>query len=128
MVPQRPQSLWFPPDVPAWPSSGSTPAVDLAAHLARFRSVDAAQAMSAAPRWQFSTLRHRPSSRRCRGGGVPAVALPPERSSSDLDSFLAEAEESVRAKRKTVSGTAPPAGADSWVRVRGSRVRQPQLL
>lgn len=116
MVPQRPQSLWF-PDVPAWPSSGSTPAVDLAAHLARFRSVDAAQGNVGGTAVAVLDAPAPPVEPPLPRGGVPAVALP-ERSSSDLDSFLAEAEESVRAKRKTVSGTAP-----GWRRFLGSGPR-----
>ncbi|MCK8613014.1 hypothetical protein [Gordonia sp. C13] len=116
MVLQRPQSLWF-PDIPAWPSSGATPAVDLAAHLARFRSVDAvhgtvggtAAAVLDAPAPPVEPL-------------TPTVVPPalevPEKPSSDLDSFLAEAEKSFRAKRKTLSGTAP-----GWRRFLGSGPR-----
>ena len=105
MVLPRPHSLWF-PDVPAWPSSGATPAVDLAAHLARFRSVDAVQGDvggaavavldAPAPPVEPSTPRFE----------APLAEIP-AKPSSDLDSFLAEAEKSVRAKRKAVSGTAP---------------------
>ncbi|AZZ80072.1 hypothetical protein C5O27_02305 [Gordonia alkanivorans] len=116
MVLPRPQSLWF-PDVPAWPSSGTTPAADLAAHLARFRSVDAAQGDvggTAVAVLDAPALPVEPSAPRFE----TPVAEIPGKPSSDLDAFLAEAEKSVRAKRKTMSGRAP-----GWRRFLGSGPR-----
>lgn len=116
MVLQRPQSLWF-PDVAAWPSSGATPAVDLAAHLARFRSVDAVQSDAGGTAVAVLGAPATSVGRSVTRGETPVAAVP-EKPSSDLDAFLAEAERSVRAKRKAVSGIAP-----GWRRLLGSGPR-----
>ncbi|MEO9329679.1 hypothetical protein [Gordonia aurantiaca] len=112
----RPRSLWY-PDLPAWPSTGATPAADLAAHLARFRSVDAVQPPDAtssvavldAPQQMIDEAENFP-------GRVPMEV--PDRPSSDLDAFLAEAEKSVRERRKAASPEEP-----AWRRLLRPRPR-----
>ncbi|MGW9265533.1 hypothetical protein [Gordonia terrae] len=101
-MPPRAPALWF-PDVPPWPAVDATPASDLAAHLARHRSVGPAHA--AAQSSGVAVLERpmevvAPPSRPVVAG--PEVITP--RVPSELDVFLAEAEKSVRAKRKTGSG------------------------
>ncbi|QMU22261.1 hypothetical protein [Gordonia rubripertincta] len=116
MVLSRPQSLWF-PDVPAWPSSGATPAVELAAHLARFRSVDAVANNVDGAAVAVLDVPVLPGELSTPRFDTPVTGVP-AKPSSDLDSFLAEAEASVRAKRKAVSGRAP-----GWRRFLGSGPR-----
>ncbi|WP_244970845.1 hypothetical protein [Gordonia jinghuaiqii] len=102
LVPPRVPSLWF-PDVAPWPATDATPAADLAAHLGRSRSVSAAHGLSAG---SAVAVLGRPAVPFQRPGPAAVRAVEPAvvRPSSDLDSFLAEAEQAVRAKRKAVSG------------------------
>ncbi len=97
-MPPRVPALWF-PDVPPWPAVDATPAADLAAHLARHHSVRPAHTTSQPT---AVAVLERPVPVVEEPTRAPARAVDPAapRPSSELDAFLAEAEKSVRAKRK----------------------------
>lgn len=101
-MPPRVPALWF-PDVPPWPAVDPTPAADLAAHLARHRSVgpahDAPQPAAVAVLERPIPVFEEPART-----PIPVADVVVPRPSSELDAFLAEAEKSVRAQRKTGSG------------------------
>lgn len=120
LVPPRASALWF-PDVPPSPASDATPAADLAAHLARYRSVGPAQV---APQPSVVAVLERPLPQ-LEEPIRPVVAVPQvvaPRPASELDAFLAEAEKSVRAKRKSGSAARgeTPARLGSPLRIAGA--------
>lgn len=112
----RAQSLWY-PAVPAWPSTGTTPAADLATHLGRFRAIDAVQPIcSASPLAVLETPAPVSEPVTHFAGRGPSEAQ--DRPSSDLDAFLREAEKAVRDKRRASTTPQP-----MWRRALGSRPR-----
>ncbi|WP_374609948.1 hypothetical protein [Gordonia sp. (in: high G+C Gram-positive bacteria)] len=119
-MPPRASALWF-PDVPPSPASDATPAADLAAHLARYRSVGPAQ-VALQPSAVAVLERPVPMLEK----PVRPVAAAPQvvapRPASELDAFLAEAEKSVRAKRKSGSAARgeKPARLGSPLRIAGA--------
>src|SRR5688500_3146560 len=98
LVPPRVPALWS-PDVPPWPAADVTPAADLAAHRARHHAVRPARTTSEPA---AVAVLERPVPAVEEPTRAPARAVDPAapRPSSELDAFLAEAEKSVRAKRK----------------------------
>lgn len=103
-MPPRAPALWF-ADVPPMPAVDATPAADLAAHLARYRSVDAVHDATSSSAVAVLERPVGPVEQPDRAPVTTIETVAP-RSSSDLEAFLADAEKSVRAKRGGASSRA----------------------